>query len=73
MSAYSRTEILAMIELWKAAERELTFRGSYTVGDKSLTSVDLPDVAKRIAYLEGELRRLENGGAIVLQQGVHVP
>lgn len=49
-----------MLDLWLAAEKALTTGKTYTIGTRSLTRVDLTEVAERIDYWTNEIARLEN-------------
>lgn len=49
-----------MLDLWLAAEKALTTGKTYTIGTRSLTRVDLDEVAERINYWTNEIARLDN-------------
>lgn len=58
-------QALEMVDLWIAAEKALTTGKTYTIGTRSLTRVDLPEVREAINYWENEVMRLYkllNGG-----------
>lgn len=54
-------EAREMLALWTAAEKAITTGQSYTIGQRSLTRVDLSDIVSRINYWRSEVERLEAG------------
>lgn len=57
-SIYSRQELLELISLWKAAEKAVSTGQSYTIGQRTLTRVDLSDIHAELAHLKRELAAL---------------
>lgn len=60
-TAYSRTEAVEMLELWKAAEKALASgqAKSYKIGTREFTAVDLPDIAARIEYFKNMIDAID--------------
>lgn len=50
-----------MLRLWLNAEEAVSTGLSYKIGTRSLTRVDLAEIAKRITYWENRIAALENG------------
>ncbi len=50
------------LKMWLAAEKEICAGGqSYTIGSRSLSRVNLAEIAERITYWRGVVANLENG------------
>lgn len=48
------------LNAWLTAELEVTTHQSYSIGSRTLTKANLPDIGKRIDYWKNEVARLEN-------------
>ena len=59
MSIWSREELLSLLADWKAAYKAASTGKSYTIGTRSLTRYDLPEIRNQLAYLENELAALD--------------
>lgn len=58
-SIWPREELLSLIALWKAAYRAASTGKSYTIGSRSLTRQDLPDIIAELDRLEKKLAALD--------------
>lgn len=62
MSVITKEMAKEMLQLWIDAERTVAIKGkSYTIGSRSLTSADLPEIVERIKFWRNELEKLESG------------
>lgn len=59
MSIWSRPELLQLIAAWKKAYLAASTGKSYTIGNRTLTRYDLPEIRKQLDFLEGELDALD--------------
>ncbi len=59
MTLWTRSELLSLVDLWKAAYKAASTGKSYTIAGRSLTRQDLPEIQKQLAYLETELQALD--------------
>lgn len=69
MSWITIDEARANLQMWLEAERAVSTGQSYKVGTRSLSRVNLSDIAERIKYWRNEIDRLESGrtGARVMR------
>lgn len=58
-SAWTRSEIIENIALWKKAYRAVIFSKSYTIGNRTLTRNDLDEINAELKRLQGQLDELE--------------
>lgn len=58
--AYTLAVARKHLDAWLTAELELTTAQSYTIGTRSLTRANLPEVRKEIQFWQNEVARLEN-------------
>ena len=58
-SIWSRAELLDLIAQWKAAYRAAATGKSYSIGSRTLTRYDLPEIRKQLEWLEEELAALD--------------
>lgn len=56
--SYTLEEIARTLAIWKKALDACATGKSYTIGDRSLTMHDLPEIRKTIEWLESRQRRL---------------
>ena len=63
--AYTLTEAKEMLTRWKDCEMQLASGQAkhYRIGSREFTSVDLPEIAKRITYFSNVVDALTNGTA----------
>lgn len=69
MSWITIDEAKANLQMWLEAERTVSTGQSYKIGGRSLSRVNLSDIAERIKYWRNEIDKLESGrtGARVLR------
>ena len=72
MAAYTLAEVNAELTLWKAALSACSRKQEYTIGDRSLTYADLPEIRQTIDWLESKQTRLTSGGSRT-RAGVAIP
>jgi Cys-tRNA synthase (O-phospho-L-seryl-tRNA:Cys-tRNA synthase) len=48
------------LDAWLTAELEVTASQSYSIGSRSLTKANLPEIRKQIQYWKNEVEKLEN-------------
>lgn len=56
--SYTLEEINATLDLWKKALNACATGKSYTIGDRSLTRQDLPEIRNTIEWLESRKKKL---------------
>ena len=61
-SIWTRSELLSMLEMWKAAYKAASTGKSYTIDGRTLTRQDLGDIRAQLDYLRQELDKLEGRG-----------
>lgn len=61
-SIWTKSELIEQLDAWKAAYKAASTGKSYTIQGRSLTRYDLKEIRDQLAYLQGELASLENGG-----------
>lgn len=60
MSWITLDEARENLRLWLEAEREVAIKGqSYRIGTRSLTAVNLSEIANRIKFWRGQVEELE--------------
>lgn len=68
MAGITLEEAKNFLEIWLEAERRVSTGQSYTIGSRSLTRVNLSEIADRIEYWRNKVGQLEadptgrNGG-----------
>lgn len=60
-SIWTKEEIDEQIKIYKDALKKCASGASYTIGSRSLTRQDLPDIREHLSYLEKELANLTRG------------
>lgn len=50
------------LEAWYEAELKASTGQSYTIGSRTLTRVNIPEIRKQIEYWENRIAGLEKGG-----------
>ncbi|MDR2821199.1 MAG: DUF6148 family protein [Desulfovibrio sp.] len=55
---WTREELLGQIALYKDALKKCASGHSYTIGSRSLTRQDLPEIRKQLDYFADELAKL---------------
>jgi len=60
MAAITKEIAKKHLEAWLKAEMAVTCAQSYTIGSRSMTKADLPEIRKSIEYWESKLTQLEN-------------
>lgn len=58
MSIWTRRKLLEQIALWKGAYKAAISGKSYTIGQRSLTWRDLPEIVSELKRLQNELEVL---------------
>lgn len=59
MTIWTREELLTLIADWKAAYKAAFTGKSYTIGGRTLTRYELPEIRRQLSYLENELAALD--------------
>lgn len=59
MTIWTREELLTLIADWKAAYKAASTGKSYTIGGRTLTRYELPEIRRQLSYLENELAALD--------------
>ena len=59
MPAYTLEEARMMLARWLEAEARVTTGQSYTIGSRSLTRVNVAEIADRIDYWRNQVAQLE--------------
>lgn len=69
MAWISIEEAREFLKMWLDAERAVSTGQSYKIGTRSLTRVNLSEIASRQQYWRNEIAKLENGtnGARVMR------
>lgn len=62
-TSYTLTEAREMLTAWKECEKALASGQAkhYKVGSREFTSIDLPDIGKRIEYFSNVIESLSSG------------
>ena len=63
MSIWTREELLAQIDICKAAIKKATLSHAYNTEGRSLTNQSLEQLRKQLVFLRGELAALEGKGS----------
>lgn len=73
MSWITIDEARENLRLWLEAERAVAIKGqSYRIGTRSLTSVNLSEIAARIKYWRGQVEELEAAASGANMGGVRI-
>ncbi len=59
MPSFTLDEARRMLALWLEAEARVTTGQSYTIGSRSLTRVNVAEIAERIDYWRNQVAQLE--------------
>lgn len=57
-SIWTKDELLSLIADWKAAYKAASTGKAYTIGSRSLTRQNLPEILDQLRYLQRELQAL---------------
>ncbi|MDR2077145.1 MAG: DUF6148 family protein [Desulfovibrio sp.] len=68
-SIWTRAELLEQVALYKKALLKCASGSSYTIGSRSLTRQDLPEIRSHLSWLASELAALEGRRGPLLVQG----
>lgn len=60
-SIWTKDELLSLIDDWKAAYRAASSGKAYSIGSRSLTRQNLPEILDQLRYLQRELQALTRG------------
>jgi hypothetical protein len=66
---WTREELLEQIALYKRALLKCASGSSYTIGTRSLTRQDLPDIRAHLSWLANELAALSGRRGPLIVQG----
>lgn len=58
MTIWAHSELLSLLADWKAAYQAASSGKAYTIGNRSLTRQDIPEIRRQLDYLQGELSAL---------------
>ncbi|SHJ74634.1 DUF6148 family protein [Tepidibacter formicigenes] len=58
--AYTLEVAKKHLEAWLTAELEVTTSQSYSIGSRSLTKANLPEIRKQIQFWKNEVEKLKN-------------
>lgn len=61
-SIWTRSELLDLIALWKAAYKAAATGKSYSIEGRSLTRQDIPEITAQLDRLQNELAVLDGAG-----------
>ena len=61
MAWITKEEAQENLRMWLDAEKAVSTGQSYKIGTRSLTRVNLSEIASRIKFWRNELEKLENG------------
>ena len=60
-SIFTEEELQEQIREWKAALLAASKRKSYSIGNRTLTMHDLPQIREQLAWLNTQLKQLRTG------------
>lgn len=71
-SIWTYEELTSLIASYKAAYHAASTSKSYTIGGRSLTRQDIPEIQRQLTYLQGELAALtgQKRGPVIVQARV---
>ncbi len=67
---WTKEELHSSLADWKAAYKAASMGKSYTIGGRSLTRQDLPQIREQLDYLGRELRALEHGSSLQMRRAL---
>ena len=73
MTAWTLDEIITSLAEWKKALSAASTGKAYTIGSRSFTRQDLPEIRKTIDWLEKELARKLGMSGPVFVRAVYAP
>jgi hypothetical protein len=68
-SIWTREELLEQVALYKRALKQCASGSSYTIGTRSLTRQDLPEIRAHLSWLANELAAISGRRGPLLVQG----
>lgn len=69
MAIFTLPEIIEQLAAWKQALVSCSSGQSYTIGSRSLSRADLPEIRQTLEWLAKQRDAMTEGGPVMISQG----